>query len=309
MMPHGRGKEGRTVFGYIRVRESELRVRELSLYRAAYCGLCRSLGRECGQVSRIYLSYDLTFMALVRAALAGETFRVGEHRCPVHPARKRPMVEPCPSIRFCAAAHAVMTRGKALDDLRDEKGTKRFRARLIRFQTRRACRRVRKAYPGLENAVLSRLDELAALEREGTPSADIPAECFGNLLADILSYGLEGPERTLARDIGMHTGKWIYLVDALDDFEDDVRRGRFNPIRNLYGTDALTDGIREDARRALQGEIEAIRLGTDLLTVSDPDVRALLEHILCVGMPETAESVLHPEPGKKKKRNGRRLGL
>ena len=69
MMPHGRGKEGRTVFGYIRVRESELRVRELSLYRAAYCGLCRSLGRECGQVSRIYLSYDLTFMALVRAAL------------------------------------------------------------------------------------------------------------------------------------------------------------------------------------------------------------------------------------------------
>ena len=79
------------MFGYIRVRESELRVRELSLYRAAYCGLCRSLGRECGQVSRIYLSYDLTFMALVRAALAGETFRVGEHRCPVHPARKRPM--------------------------------------------------------------------------------------------------------------------------------------------------------------------------------------------------------------------------
>ena len=297
------------MFGYIRVRESELKVRELSLYRATYCGLCRSLGRECGQVSRIYLSYDLTFMALVRAALTGETFAIGEHRCPVHPVRKRPVVEPGPAIRFCAAAHAVMTRGKALDDLRDEKGTRRFRARLIRFQTRRALRRVRKLYPGLEEAVRARMDELADLEKDGTPSADIPAECFGNLLADILSYGLEGPERTLARDIGMHTGKWIYLIDALDDFDEDVRKNRFNPIRSLYGADELTDEIREDARRALLGEVAGIRMGTDLLNVSDPDVRAIIDHVLNVGMPETAESVLHPGPDKTKKRNGRRIGL
>ena len=296
------------MFGYIRVSEPELKVRELSLYRACYCGLCRSLGKECGQISRLYLSYDLAFMALVRSALLGETFEIGTHRCPVHPFRKRPMAEPCPSIRFCAAAHTVMIRGKALDDLRDEKGIRRFRARLIRFQTRRACRKAGKNYPGLWAMIEGRLGELAVLEKDGTPSADIPAECFGNMLADILSYGLDGPAETVAKEIGMHTGKWVYLVDALDDFEEDVKKNRFNPFRRLYGTDELTEDIRQDARRALMGEIAAIRLGTDLLNVTDPDVLALIEHILDVGLHETAESVLNPDP-KRKKRNGRRLGL
>ena len=97
-------------------------------------------------------------------------------------------------------------------------------------------------------------------------------------------------------------------MDALDDFEEDVKKNRFNPFRRLYGTDELTEDIRQDARRALMGEIAEIRLGTDLLNVTDPDVLALIEHILDVGLPETAESVLNPDP-KRKKRNGRRLGL
>ena len=36
------------MFGYIRPRRDTLLVRDYDRYRAAYCGLCRALGKRCG---------------------------------------------------------------------------------------------------------------------------------------------------------------------------------------------------------------------------------------------------------------------
>ena len=60
------------MFGYVKTHNPELRVAEYEYYRAAYCGLCRSMGKCTGQCSRMTLSYDFAFLALIRLALTGD---------------------------------------------------------------------------------------------------------------------------------------------------------------------------------------------------------------------------------------------
>ena len=54
------------MFGYVKVCKPELRVREYEEYKAVYCTLCKTLGKEYGVLSRVLLRYDATFYVLLR---------------------------------------------------------------------------------------------------------------------------------------------------------------------------------------------------------------------------------------------------
>ncbi len=113
-------EEDGSVFGYIGVHDAELRLRELDCYRGVYCGLCRAQGSCTGQCSRLTLSYDFAFMALVRTALAGDTVQLELRRCPVHPLRRRPMARISDSLRLTALSASLLAWHKLQDDRRDE---------------------------------------------------------------------------------------------------------------------------------------------------------------------------------------------
>ena len=72
------------MFGYVVVDKPSLRVREFDYYRATYCGLCHAMGKCTGCISRLTLSYDVTFFALVREMLEGTKVEFVKKRCPRH---------------------------------------------------------------------------------------------------------------------------------------------------------------------------------------------------------------------------------
>ena len=119
------------MFGYVKVHRPELKVKENEYYRALYCGLCREMGRCTGQCSRAALSYDLTFFSLVRMAIAGTVPELARKTCIAHPLKKRTFVRSNPELEFSACVSAILTYHKVHDDLCDEKGFKRARARLL----------------------------------------------------------------------------------------------------------------------------------------------------------------------------------
>lgn len=75
------------MFGYIKPLECELKVKDKALYDAAYCGLCRTLGKEFGQTARAVLSFDCTFIAML-AASASDMPKIDSRRCAYKPFRK-----------------------------------------------------------------------------------------------------------------------------------------------------------------------------------------------------------------------------
>ena len=59
------------MFGYIRILQPELKIREYECYRGIYCGLCRQMGKCTGQCSRLTLRYDAAAMVCLRMAARG----------------------------------------------------------------------------------------------------------------------------------------------------------------------------------------------------------------------------------------------
>lgn len=288
------------MFGYIRTDTPELRVRENEYYKAVYCGLCRAQGKCTGQCSRMTLNYDMVFLALLRLAVSGEKPEIKRGRCLAHPFKKRAYVANCDSLSYCAYASALLVYGKTVDDLSDEQGIKRLRAALMKpFATDMRRRSLRK-YAVLDQKITNGLKKLAETEKLKLISVDVPADCFGNILGDILSFGLEGENEIVMRNIGRHVGRWIYIVDACDDLSDDVKKDRFNPFIYLYGKMDLTEEQKRDIVNSLKLELLAAEPAFDLLNFNEnTTIEGIIRNIIYRGMPDVAERVLELD-GKSK---------
>ena len=284
------------MYGYLRTYTPELKVREQEYYRAVYCGLCRTMGKCTGQCSRMTLSYDFTLFALVRMALTGERVTIEPRRCLAHPFKKRPMARPTPELSLCACASSVLAYYKVRDDLQDERGMKRAAATAVSpFIASMRRRAIKKGYRDMDERVCLAMKKLADLEASRLPSVDQPATLFGELMGNILAYGLEGNQATLAHAVGLSVGRWVYILDAADDYVEDMKRGRYNPLACLYGDSAptLTPERRESLRLSLLGELAELEKAFDLLDTShDTDLAGVLSNILYLGMPKEAERVL-----------------
>ena len=97
------------MFGYVKAYKPELKVRDYEQYKAVYCSLCKTLGREYGLFARLTLSYDFTFAALLRLALSGECPGFHKSRCPFNPFAKCNACSGGESdFSFTAAAAVIM---------------------------------------------------------------------------------------------------------------------------------------------------------------------------------------------------------
>ena len=89
------------MFGYVSASLKELTVEERKRYNAVYCGLCRNIRNRAGQMARLSLSYDMTFLALLLMSLYEPEETAGANACKLHPIEKRPWVDTDVS-RYCA---------------------------------------------------------------------------------------------------------------------------------------------------------------------------------------------------------------
>ena len=162
------------MFGYVKTYTPELKVSDYEYYRGAYCGLCRAMGKCTGQCSRMTLSSDFAFLALLRLSLSCDEVSFSKRRCIAHPLRKRTMMERNPQLDYCAYAAALLTYHKLCDDLCDEKGAKRAAAAMAKPFARKMRRRALKDEDRaeLDAYIADRLAALAAFEASG--EAKIP---------------------------------------------------------------------------------------------------------------------------------------
>ena len=295
------------MFGYVKPYSPELRVREDECYRALYCGLCRSLKSCTGQLSRLTLNYDFVFAALLRIAASDTVPKFKARRCLVHPLTKRPCAERTAELDFCARVSILLSYHKADDDVRDEKGTTRAKAKLLRCLLKGMRRRVKKQLREADDIIANGLKKLAKIEAQALPSVDLPADCFGELMGHLVSLDSEGDVRRILYAAGFHLGRWLYIIDAADDFESDREKGRFNPFLLLYNEEKLDEAKRSNILNALTVELIELESALDLLTKGEGqrEVFSIIDNILHLGMPHTAHLVL--KCNGKEQKDGRSL--
>ena len=167
------------MFGYVRPAADRLTQEQTDLFRSAYCGLCRTLGRRYGLPARMILNYDLAFLAILLAG--GSGFSCARHRCPVHPIRGCPCGEENPALDAAADLSVILTWWQLRDGVTDHGFFGGLKYRLAALLLRRSYRKAARLRPDFDRLVQGCLGELAALERENCPSIDRPADTFARL--------------------------------------------------------------------------------------------------------------------------------
>ena len=282
------------MFGYVRPLKGELKVKEYELYRAVYCGLCRTMGRRYGHSFRLSLSYDFVFLALLHLDLTGEECAFEKKRCPAHPTKKRLMMKENSALRSSCDVAALMLYHDMRDKIADRDGAKSFLARLALPFASRFRKKAIKKYGGaeLDSFMKEKLDTLSSLEKSGCDSPDRVAGVSGELLGKCAEYGLtDETQRRIASEIGLRIGRAIYLLDAADDVDEDEKKARYNPLLAENASASKAKTKRTQLETALLLELKRADDALSLSGGKDPGGRALLENAFRLGLPETADEI------------------
>ena len=207
------------------VDEKQLAPGEMDRYREVYCGVCHSLKDQSGQLCRMALTYDMTFLALLLNSLYEPAERKAAERCAAHPTKPQPFAT-SECTEYAADATVVLAYHKLLDDWNDDgKISRRAAAGLLRSAYREASGR----RPSMARAVEKGMADIRAIEQAKSASLDEAANRFGLLLGEVFAYRDDFWKRDLTA-LGAYLGKFVYLMDAVMDFDDDVKSGSYNPL-------------------------------------------------------------------------------
>ena len=222
------------MFGYIIVHKPELKVREYETYKASYCGLCRSLKKRHGRIGQMTLSYDMTFLALLLTGLYEPETITGCERCIAHPVNRHHFRQN-QYFDYAADMNVLLTFYKCLDDWNDEK---KASARLLSFLLKGKMRKLSVAKQEKSRKIKELLEQLSSCEKENIQDIDKTAGFFGAIMAELFVYA-EDEWADKLRRMGFFFGKFIYLMDAYEDIEEDLKQGRYNPLADLYKKDTF----------------------------------------------------------------------
>lgn len=282
------------MFGYVKPDYRELKVKEYDLYKSAYCGLCRVMGKRYSYIYKMSLSYDFVFMVLLRLYASPENVSFAKKRCIAHPTKKKVMMEENSALSLASDVGVIMLYHDFLDKINDKDGFKSFICKLVMPEIKRLHKKACKDenISVFDKFVEERLNNLSKIEKDFTPSIDIPSEEFGLILAEALSIGYEGANKRITYEIGKNIGKWIYIIDAVDDIDSDEKNKTYNPFLATFKTADEAKKHGEMILTALLNTLSEADKALSLLDNTDRNVYEILSNIIRLGNTKIQEDIL-----------------
>lgn len=274
------------MFGYVRPFRDELKCKDFDLYRATYCGLCRTMRQRYGLLAPMFLNFDFAFLALLLSP-EEEQFSPCRGRCHANPLRKLPMCEESPALCLAADESIILTYWKLRDSVKDDGLIRGLPARVLSWFLKPAYRKAAGLCPEFNQAVVTSLQELEHLEQERCSSIDRTADTFARLLQAAAPESGEDMKDRPVKLLLYHLGRWIYLVDARDDLMDDRKSGAYNPLILRFGE--LCDNVV--LATTLEHSLSMARSSLGLLDFGCR--RDIIENILYLGLPAIQRAVFN----------------
>lgn len=225
------------MFGYITPLKPELKIKDFAKFRSYYCGLCFHLKSNAGNIPRIALNYDMTFLAVLLDSISLTEPTVEIKRCFMHPLEKKPVIINNEALSFSASINIALYYYKIKDDIYDDKDLKSILLEKILKPYFKKGSSITK----INSLIESNLKDLSNFEKNKNFNfIDEIAHPFSDIVGIILKecpFELVNDSEELRNNLynfGYTLGKWIYLIDAFDDLEDDIKNKKFNPINHLY---------------------------------------------------------------------------
>lgn len=276
------------MFGYVLPGRDKLSEQALQRYRAAYCGLCRSLKKQYGFHARFLVNYDMTFLYFL---LQREKKDASRCFCPARVFCKKNCLPDDEVMTYAADMSVLLSYWKLCDADSDGRFFKKLGAKSAKLLYRRAYRKAAKRLPDANAIFSEQLAKLKALEQAKCASIDRPADAFASMLRGCASFVTEERSRRTIEYLLYHVGRFLYLADALEDLEKDVKADAYNPLRYRY---TLADGKLQEADKIqfLQSVDASIDMAASALELMDrSEDEELLKNIIYYGLSAVLKSV------------------
>ncbi len=257
------------MFGYVTICKDTLSEQGYNTFKAYYCGLCKAIGKRCSQSARMGLSYDITFLAIVLSSADKNEPEMNDRKCLLHPTRDNICVENDRAVEYAADMGVMLSYLKLLDDWHDDRSIKALVSMLF---FRGGVKKAKKRYPEIYDGIRACLDKLSKLEKEKCAEIDETADCFAKILEILFTpdFIADKNEKRVLAWLGYNIGRWIYIIDAYNDLEKDMKKNSYNTFLEKYKGKPLSEikaELKEKLEVSMTFTLENVASAYDLLTV------------------------------------------
>ena len=261
------------MFGYVLINKEELKFKEYDVYKSYYCGLCQTLNNRSGRFAQLTLNYDMTFLQLLLTGLYEPKTKLENFRCKIHPFKK--------SIKrrneitdYIADMNLFLAYLNCIDDWEDEKKLSR---KIYTIIVKNKVKKIKKQYPEKTAKLEAILKKSSEYEKKKEHDIDKISSYSGELMSELFLYKEDEWKQTLSR-MGFFLGKYIYIIDAYEDIEKDLKKGNYNPFSEIYQNEDFDDIVNQILTMMIS---ECAREFEELPIIEDVDI---LRNILYSGV-------------------------
>lgn len=244
------------MFGYVTPCKMELKIKDYEKFKAYYCGLCKSIKSNVGNIPRVSLNYDMTFLAILLDSLNSEKTTYTKDICAMHAFKTKIVITDNDCIQYAAFCNTALSYFKFVDNVNDNKSIKsKIFSLLFKGYLKKTPSKLRGHLIYIEN----KLNQLYSFEENPqNRSIDNISHPFAELTGFILSSYENNKNKNNLYWLGYNLGKWIYIIDAWDDLAGDMLNKRFNAINTCFNKENLP---YSEFSKQIQSRIDFI-LGT-----------------------------------------------
>lgn len=281
------------MFGFVTVDRSEMLGKDFDAYKAIYCSLCKQLGKEYTFLSRFILSYDCTFYAVMALSLEESCCSFTTGRCKFNPLKKCNYLKNNEQALSKAAALSIISvYYKLKDNIADGGFFEKLLCYLLMPAFSLWHNKAKKKYPEVEDAVATMSMQQFEVEKDKNCSIDKAADPTANMLKTIMSQLSDDETKSrVLSSMGYFLGKWIYLIDAANDYEDDLKHKNFNPYVIAYAQ-KKREHI-DDINASLDHCLSECYLSYNLIELKC--FKRIVDNLLVYGLPKKQKSILYKE--------------
>lgn len=275
------------MFGYVRICKEAMQDKDYEIFRAYYCGLCKAIGKY-SITARLGLSYDMTFLFVLLSAVYGNADKKS-CKCMLHPLKKEYKIESDKILEYVSGISILLLFRKLEDDVKDEKSIKAACACLACLN---GFKKARKKLSDKDTVIKACINRISELERKKCNEIDEIADVFAKICESIFvpDFITDTNTKKILSWIGYNTGRWIYIMDAYDDLECDIKKKRYNPLAERIKKGETFEAVAENLDITLTYTMGNIAAAYDLLKTERND--NILKNIIYAGMSGIQAKVL-----------------
>lgn len=187
---------------------------------------------------RMFITNDINFFNVLFHSVTETDVEIENKTCFSHPFTKRTILKTTPLTDKLAVANILLTYWNVFDDVLDDKSLTK---RAVLKTLKKSYNKAKLTLPQMDEMLKRMYNDLQSLEKSNCASVDMVSHSFASLSQQFACLTLGDKTSANAETLCYNLGKWIYLIDALDDVEKDLKRNNYNVFVSCYNMSCVND--------------------------------------------------------------------